>query len=61
MTWNKINEYYYENNGWTIDKHGDSRTHPKFPYGLWNGAKNHGYFTTAKEAIAKHKELTGQL
>ena len=57
MTWEKINEYYYENNGWTIDKHGTEKCHPKFPYGLFQGAKNHGYFTTAKEAIAKHKEL----
>jgi hypothetical protein len=53
MTWTQKNEYYLENNGWTICKTGIQTV----KYGLWYGAINHGWFDTSAEAITKWKEL----
>jgi hypothetical protein len=53
--WIKKNEYYLENNGWTICKTGKTLVR----YGLYQGSINRGWFDTSAEAIAKWKELTG--
>jgi hypothetical protein len=52
--WKQINQYYLENNGWTICKTGKTLVR----YGLYQGSINRGWFDTSAEAIAKWEELT---
>lgn len=54
--WKKVNNYYMENNGWTICKTGKSLV----KYGLYQGNTNRGWFDSSAEAITKHDILTNQ-
>ena len=52
--WKKMNNYYIENNGWTITKYGGYGK----KYGLWQGAISKGFFDTREQANEEYKRLT---
>lgn len=51
--WKKINEYYWEKEGWTITKY----LTPGKEYALWKGNKNKGWFDSREEANEDYKRL----
>jgi hypothetical protein len=54
--WKPIDKCHLENYGWTITKSHDPKS--LYPYGLWQGNVNKGFYETADEAKAKYEELT---
>lgn len=53
--WKRVDAYHLRNGEWTISK---MTLANGSKYGLWHEKVNHGFFNTAEEAKAKHKELT---
>ncbi len=55
MPWVNKNSYYKQNDGWTISKSYSQCS--VLPYGLHEGNKTIGFFTTEIEAKNKYNEL----
>lgn len=55
--WKKMNDYYLENNGWTISK---MNLKNSTKYGLWEANVNRGFYETADEAKKKHEVLSSK-
>lgn len=56
MTWIKKNNYYMQNDTYTITKsHSPSSI---LPYGLFEGNRLIGHFKTLEMTQAKHREVT---
>jgi len=56
MAWQKINDYYMQNDEYTISINLGSVN----PYGLWKNNVNYGYFETQEALTEAYKKLKGE-